>query len=296
MKELVIPTIGPYQQSPLLNLPDPMTEAEFRRISSYMEKQVGIKMPETKKLMIQSRLTSRLKALGLSTFSDYIDYVFSSDRNQNEEITTMIDVLTTNLTRFFREKQHFNVMVKTVLPSLVHEGTLSPHIWSAGCSSGEEPYTISMVMQEYMRKRPGKLTDYHILATDISTRVLDKARTAVYPMETVEALSMDIKKRYFLKSRADVDPPVVRVNAQTRQKVTFKRLNFMDRMFDVPMQNIIFCRNVLIYFDKETQRSVLLKLVNKLDEGGFLFLGHSETIFGMDLPVETIAPTVFRKV
>jgi len=151
-------------------------------------------------------------------------------------------------------------------------------------------------MQEYMRKRPGKLTDYHILATDISTRVLDKARTAVYPMETVEALSMDIKKRYFLKSRADVDPPVVRVNAQTRQKVTFKRLNFMDRMFDVPMQNIIFCRNVLIYFDKETQRSVLLKLVNKLDEGGFLFLGHSETIFGMDLPVETIAPTVFRKV
>ncbi|MCR5289567.1 MAG: chemotaxis protein CheR [Treponema sp.] len=271
-----------------------MSDVEFKTISSYIEKKVGIKMPEEKKLMIQSRLTSRLKALRMSSFKEYIDYVFSSD--SNDEIVTMIDVLTTNLTHFFREKEHFNVLVKTVLPSLVHAGVTVPQLWSAGCSTGEEPYTLSMVMNKYMRKRPGKIENYDILATDISTRVLSRASNAVYPLESVENLPYEIKKLYFLKSKAHVDNPSVRVKQDIRAKVKFQRINFMDPSYNVGMKDIIFCRNVLIYFEKKIQEEVIRKLLRNLNKGGFLFLGHSETIFGMDLPVETIAPTVFRKV
>jgi len=296
MIKLEIPKIEPLPVSSLTDIPEAMTDSDFNKVSSFIEKQVGIKMPASKKLMIQSRLTARLKALDMHSYKEYLNYAFSSAQTENDEITSMIDVLTTNLTNFFREKEHFNVMMQTVLPTLSAKGITNPCLWSAGCSTGEEPYTLSMVMQEYMRLRPGKFTDYEILATDISTRVLEKAAQAVYPIETIEKLSYDLKHRYFLKSRPETGKPRVRVNEKTREKVRFSRLNFMDHTYNVfGPKDIIFCRNVLIYFDKQTQQEVIAKLLKNLNKGGFLFLGHSETIFGMDLPVETIAPTVFHK-
>lgn len=280
----------------ILKQPDPLTDEQFHTIAGFVESNVGIKMPETKRVMIQSRLQSRLKALNLNNFDDYIKYVFSSQETGNEEMILMINAITTNLTHFFRESQHFDYLSEHALVQLATAGVSRPEIWSAGCSSGEEPYTLSIVMQEFMRTHPGTFADYSILATDISSKVLDKAIRAVYPMDSISTLSYDLKHRYFLRSR-DEENQQVRVNALTRNKVSFARLNFMDDDYSISsLKNIIFCRNVLIYFDKSTQETVVRKLTNYLVPGGYLFLGHSETIFGMDLPLKNVAPTVFRKI
>lgn len=273
-----------------------LSESQFHKIADFIQTNVGIKMPEQKRLMVQSRLQSRLKALNLHNFDDYVDLVFAGGEKSDEEIALMINVITTNLTNFFREKQHFDLMAEKFLPELAGRGFKEINLWSAGCSTGEEPYTLSIVMSEFMRKNPGKIVNFDVLATDISSRVLDKAQNAVYSMESVANLSYELKKRYFLKSKNE-EKPLVRLKPEIRQKVHFQRMNFMDSSY--PVQNekhIIFCRNVLIYFEKQTQEDVIRKLVSHLVPGGYLFLGHSETIFGMDLPLKTVGPTVFKKV
>ena len=272
-----------------------LTDAQFHKIADFIQTNVGIKMPDQKKIMVQSRLYSRLKELGITNFDDYINYAFQKTAKGDEEIALMINVITTNLTSFFRESQHFDYMKSTALPE-VAKVTAHPEIWSAACSSGEEPYTLSVVMQEFMKSHQGMFQDYSILATDISSRVLDKAVDAVYPIDEVESLSMDLKKKYFLKSK-DADAGLVRVKKNVREKVSFERLNFMDAEYHIYRpKNIIFCRNALIYFDKPTQKAVIQKLIRHLVPNGYLFLGHSETIFGMDLPLQTVGPTIFRKI
>lgn len=272
-----------------------LTNEQFQRIANFIQKNVGIKMPEQKKIMVQSRLYARLKELKISNFDDYIDYVFQQNAQGEEEIALMINVITTNLTSFFRESNHFDFMTNTALPEIAKEYP-TVEIWSAACSSGEEPYTLSIVMQEFMRTHPSAIRDFSILATDISSRMLDKAINAVYPMESVENISYDLKKRYFLRSK-NKENPLVRLNPYTRGKVKFDRLNFMDDDYSISTsKNIIFCRNCLIYFDKPTQESVIRKLIKHLVPGGYLFLGHSETIFGMDLPLKTVGPTIFKKI
>ncbi len=272
-----------------------LTNEQFQRIANFIQKNVGIKMPEQKKIMVQSRLYARLKELKISNFDDYIDYVFQQNAQGEEEIALMINVITTNLTSFFRESNHFDFMTNVALPEIAKEYP-TVELWSAACSSGEEPYTISIVMQEFMRTHPNAIRDFSILATDISSRMLDKAINAVYPMESVENISYDLKKRYFLRSK-NKENPLVRLNPYTRGKVKFDRLNFMDDDYSISTsKNIIFCRNCLIYFDKPTQESVIRKLIKHLVPGGYLFLGHSETIFGMDLPLKTVGPTIFKKI
>lgn len=275
--------------------PAALTDSQFHKLSSFIHTNVGIKMPDEKRLMVQSRLTSRLKSLKMDNFDDYLKLAFSNTPEGNEEIALMINAVTTNLTNFFRENAHFEYLTNVVLPELAKKNEKKIELWSAGCSSGQEPYTLSIVMQEFMRKNPGKIEDYSIFATDISSKVLDKALDAVYPMSEVESLSYDLKKRYFLKSK-DLKNPCVRLKPQIREKVVFERLNFMDSVYPKTTQkNAIFCRNVLIYFDKATQESVIRKLLQHLVPGGYLFLGHSETIFGMELPLKTVGPTIFKK-
>ena len=179
--------------------PAELTDSQFHRISEFIQKNVGIKMPEEKRLMVQSRLTGRLKSLKMSNFDDYLNFAFSGTLEGSEEIALMINAITTNLTNFFRENVHFEYLTDTVLPELAQKNIKKVELWSAGCSTGQEPYTLSIVMQEFMRKNPGKIDDYSVYATDISSRVLDKAIDAVYPMSEVESLSLELKKRYFLK-------------------------------------------------------------------------------------------------
>ena len=273
-----------------------LEDREFRKIAAFVEDKVGIKMPESKKLMMQSRLQARLKALGLPNFQSYVNYVFSSEQTGNEEVILLIDAITTNLTHFYREPNHFQYMTTDAIPSLLNSGLTRLNIWSAGCSSGEEPYTLAMVTEEYKKANPDAWFDYSILATDVSTKVLQKARNAIYPMDSVKSIPMDIKKSYFLKGK-DREKPEVRIKPAIRQKVQFQRLNFMDDDFGLAnVMNIIFCRNVLMYFDKTTQEAVLKKFMKYLSKGGYLFLGHSETIFNMILPLKNVAPTIFQKV
>ena len=269
-----------------------LSDKEFRTISEYIEKNVGIKMPETKRIMMQSRLMTRLRKLQISTFAQYIEFAFKNE----QELILMIDTLTTNKTEFFRENDHFKSMSEHVLPEFVKKGKNMVKIWSAGCSSGEEPYTLAIVMKEFIKKNQGKILNFSVTGSDISTKVLDKAYNAVYDLSIVEQLPVNIKKEYFLKN-TNANPPLAKIKNDLRTFVNFRRLNFMDSDFCMPeIYDIIFCRNVLIYFDKATQEKVISKFMKYLHNDGYLFLGHSETIFSMNLPLQTVAPTVYRKV
>lgn len=272
-----------------------LTDAEFTKMSNFIYNEYGIKMPYAKKTMLQSRLHKRLRELNIPSFKEYIDYLFSKDGMQNE-LVHMIDVVSTNKTDFFREPAHFDFLRETMLPQFVSASNANRYlkIWSAGCSTGEEPYTISMVLSDFAASQAG--FSFSIFATDISSRALKHAVTAIYTEDRVAQIPMTIKKKYFLKSK-DKTNLTVRIIPQLRGKVTFQRLNFMANSYNVYDNfDIIFCRNVLIYFDRQTQESVINKLCKKLKPNGFFFLGHSESITNMNVPLKQIKPTIFRKI
>jgi chemotaxis protein methyltransferase CheR len=272
--------------------PSPMTDADFERLSSYIERELGIKMPAVKRVMLESRLSRRLRLHKFTSYALYVDYVFSEEGSRTELIH-MIDAVTTNKTDFFREADHFDFLLNNVLPNASSSSSEPFRIWSAGCSTGEEPYTIAMVMEEYRRVNPS--FRYTILATDISTKVLGKAIDAVYEEEKVAPVPLDYKKRYLLRSK-DANKKIVRVKPELRAQIEFRRLNFMDDDFGIREHfDVIFCRNVIIYFDRATQERLIGKFRDRLKNDGILFLGHSETMTGMDIKFRTLAPTVYRK-
>lgn len=273
-----------------------ISSKDFQRFSALIYDSCGIKMPPHKKTMLESRLRKRLRLLGMVTFDEYSEYVFSPEGMKNE-LVSMIDVVTTNKTDFFREAAHFDFLTEVALPHLINTyqaGLDRPlRVWSAGCSSGEEAYTLAMVLSEVAEKIP-KFT-FSILATDISTLVLEKARQGIYSMERVEPVDLALKKKYLLRGKGE-QKNMVRVVPELRSLVTFRRLNFLDRDFGVtqPM-DIIFCRNVIIYFDQATQKELLGKLTGHLDSGRYIFMGHSETLNGLSLPLSQVSPSVYQK-
>ena len=274
-----------------------MTEECFARFSNFIQGNYGIKMPEVKRTMLESRLQKRLRKLGMACFDEYSDYVFSPKGLANE-LVHMIDTVTTNKTDFFREPAHFDYMVDHALPELVQTteaGVKRPlKVWSAGCSSGEEPYTLAMVLSEYARLH--QEIDFNILGTDISVRVLEKAVQGIYKEILVEPVPEPLKKRYLMRSR-DREKAQVRVVPELRRKVTYRHLNLMDDEFAVDGgMDMVFCRNVIIYFERPVQEELIRKLCGKLIEGGYLFLGHSETLHSMKMPLKQVAPMVYRKV
>ena len=272
-----------------------LTDNEFRRLSRFITEYTGIKMPDVKKVMLQSRLQKRLRHLNMTSFKEYIDFVFSETGLQNEMIH-MLDVVSTNKTDFFREPVHFEFMEKNVLPEFVKNNPSNRQmkIWSAGCSSGEEVYTIAMTISEFKEDNPG--IEYSILGTDISTDILQRANNAVYKEEKVEIVPLKLKKKYLLRSK-DRTKRKVKVVSDLRNKAHFKRLNFMDLSYDVSdTYDVIFCRNVLIYFNRVIQEKVINRLCAKLRPGGYFFIGHSESIMGMDVPLRQIKPTIFVRI
>ncbi len=267
-------------------------DKDFQRLSSFIERELGIKMPPTKRVMLESRLSRRLRQHGFSGYTDYVDYVFSED-GARTELIHMIDAVTTNKTDFFREADHFDFLLNQLLPKVRPSGGEPFRIWSAGCSTGEEPYTMAMVLEEYRRVCPA--FRWNILATDISTKVLSHAVEAVYDEEKVEPVPLDYKKRYLLRSK-DPAKRQVRVKAELRSRIEFRRLNFMDESFGFSDRfDVIFCRNVIIYFDRPTQERLIRKFYDRLIPRGFLFLGHSETLTGMSIPLRSVAPTVYQR-
>jgi chemotaxis protein methyltransferase CheR len=269
-----------------------LADNDFNRLKAFIESSCGIKLSENKKSMVEGRLRKRIKALGMPGYSEYVDFVFNGAKDSVEQ-TYLINVITTNKTDFFRENNHFELMTSRILPQLSSKkglGTLKPlNVWSCASSTGEEPYTIAMVLAEFF----GLGGKYRILATDINTTVLSAAQKAIYTEDKARDIPLALKKKYLMRSK-DPQERLVRFRPEIRNKVKFSRLNLKapSYMIAEPV-DIIFCRNVLIYFDVKTQEEMLRKMCGYLNPGGFLFMGHSESIHGMDLPVKNYAPTVY---
>ena len=266
---------------------------DYARLCRLIYDESGINLGTEKKTMLESRIKRRLKAVGIVSFSGYCDYLFGQ-QGMKDELGSLIDVVTTNKTDFFREPGHFTFLTEKALPEWTAANPGRQFlIWSAGCSTGEEPYTLAIVLSEYAATHAG--FRFRIMATDICTTVLEKAQLGVYATDVVAPVPAMLKKRYFLRSR-DASTDRVRVAPELRQLVEFRRLNFMDAQYGLTERvDAIFCRNVIIYFDRATQERILQKLSQNLAPRGYLYVGHSETLHNMDLPLEAVGPALYRR-
>jgi len=270
----------------------------FLKVGKKITEKYGIKMPLEKKIMFQSRLQRRLHDLHMDSFDEYAMRLFS-DSSESIEINLLADFISTNKTEFFREKEHFRFLTENILPEYLENNTSNQfpdlNFWSAGCSSGQEAYSIGIQIEEFMRLS-GIQFKYSILATDISGKMLRLARDAVYPMLQVDEMPIELKHRYFLKSKNTKDPKVKVVKA-IRERVKIGYLNLMDGLYPFDAQfDVVFLRNTLIYFDQMIQLKVLTRVLCSLKTGGYLFIGHSESLINLNLPIKSIAPSVYIKI
>jgi len=271
-----------------------LSAGDFDRLAHFIHMRSGIKMPAGKNTMLEARLRRRAMALGLDSPAEYCRYIFDGGA-LNDEATDLIDAVTTNKTDFFREAEHFRFLAEKAAPALLAEcGDLkrSPlKVWSAACSNGAEPYTLAMILSDL---NPA-IRSFTILATDICTVVLKTAVRGIYPASMASPIPDELRRRYLLRSK-DGAADSVRVVPALRRCVRFGWLNLIETPYrtDTDM-HAIFCRNVLIYFDKDTQRKVASELCRHLQPGGYLFVGHSETLSGLDLPLQQVAATIFRR-
>jgi len=288
-----------YRQEPVvakdLNIfKEELSEKDFQAFSSFIYSQYGIKMPPVKRIMLQGRLLKRIRELNMNSYAEYKEFFFSKE-GQQKEIFNFLNVITTNKTDFFREPVHFNFLSEVLLPEYLENNSSGIfNVWSAGCSSGEEPYTISIILNEFKANNP--VFNFSILGTDISHKVMNMAARGVYAANKVDLMPLDYKKKYFLKSKDKMNP-TVRVNPLLQKNITLKYLNLINGPYDIKEKyQVIFCRNVLIYFDRATQEKVINNLCHHLEPGGYFFIGHSESLSGMNVPLKHIKPTIFQKI
>lgn len=262
---------------------DNLTDKDHARVSLFMNKEAGIQLPPNKKNLIETRLRKRQRALKFKSLSDYISYALES--SEDEQIH-FIDALTTNKTEFFRETSHYDHYAQ-YLEAAPHNLPLK--IWSAGCSSGEEPYTLAMLAAEY---RPHNTS---ILATDISVSMLKRAKRGIYPHSSVNPIPLSMRKRYLLRRKNDTTDEI-KIAPDVRKFVTFDTFNLITGKYaSLPKFDIIFCRNVMIYFNAEQREKIMLQFCSCLKAGGLLFIGHSETLNNEKPYLCAIAPTVYRR-
>jgi chemotaxis protein methyltransferase CheR len=267
-----------------------LSDSEFYKFKELIFRESGIKLNEMKKALVQARLSKRIRKLGLGDYSDYYTYLID---NYDREKTEFINAITTNKTEFFRENQHFVYLREVFLPYLEKRGLDSNRIWSAGCSTGEEPYSLAITVYEYYKNR--EMPDVKILATDIDTDVLERAERGVYKKELLENIDDKIVRRYFLKGKGE-SVHLFQVKENLKNIIYFRKLNLQNDVY--PMQkrfHIIFCRNVIIYFERESQKKLFLKFYRYLEDYGKLFIGHSENITSLDSGFHLEGNTIYSK-
>jgi len=274
---------------------DQLQERHFAELTRLIENHTGIRLPPVKRTMVEGRLRKRVRALGLKDLSEYGEAIFNNGRLA-DEFAHVVDCVTTNKTDFFREPQHFAFLRQTAIPNLLklRRASGAPlKFWSAAASIGAEAYTIAFVLAEFLGL-DGQ--PFGILGTDISRDVLEQARRAVYPLAFAEPIPEAVRQRYLMLAR-DASRAEFRIVPELRQRVRFEPLNLMDERFPVDSNfDVIFCRNVLIYFSKASQAAVLRRLCAHLRPGGYLLLGHSESLAGNDhAELRQVAPTIFRR-
>lgn len=267
------------------------TENDFKVIKKLVAEKTGIHLTDAKKDLVYGRLSKRIRTLGLSSFQEYIEYV---KHDHEEELINFINAITTNLTSFFRENHHFNYLGNALLQKLLkaNDDTRKIRIWSAGCSTGEEPYSIAMTLLDKMEGLHN--WDIKILATDLDTNVIKTAMTGVYPIERINGIDSKLKKRWFLNGKGQKSG-FVKVSRELQDLITFRQLNLMNQW---PMKgkfDVIFCRNVVIYFDKPTQKVLFDRFANLLSHDGTLFIGHSETLFKVSDRFKSLGSTIYQK-
>ena len=264
-----------------------LTENQFQRICSLVYDTSGIKLKKGKEALVRARLMKRLRALNIRNISDYFKLIES--KPGATELDSLIDVMTTNKTSFFREIEHFNFLQDAVLPALDDHRL---RFWSAACSSGEEPYSLAMMLQQSLPDIARR--DVLILATDISRQMLEKAQKAIYPEKAIRESSVQPYRKYFVKLR-NGDHQQVQVVQEVRNLVRLAWLNLLEKW---PMKgpfNVVFCRNVMIYFDRQTQQKLIDRFWQLLVPGGYLFVGHSEGLSGVKHRFEYVKPAIYRK-
>ena len=266
-----------------------LTDKEFEQFQSLIYQQVGIKLDPPKKTLLVSRLSKRLRELALTSFQAYYDCV--SRKGGEEELTKMLDLISTNKTDFYREGIHFDFLRDKVLPEIRETKTL--RVWSSASSSGEEPYTIAMTLCDALPDI--NRWDIKILASDISTRVLAKAASGMYEEERVSHLPKDVVLRHFLCGKGP-QAGKYKIRPNVAKLVSFRRINLMDLTFPIRSSlDVIFCRNVMIYFDRPTQTQLTKKFFHYLRPGGYLFIGHSESLQWIEHQFTYLRPTIYQK-
>jgi chemotaxis protein methyltransferase CheR len=267
-------------------------DSEFAFLSEFVYKHCGIVLGEHKRQLVQGRLLRRLRALDLEGFDAYVDLLRT---DPDSELGELASAISTNVTSFFREMHHYDLLVEQLLPRWLEEkkngGRL--RIWSAGCSTGEEPYALAMVLAEAL-ERTGSKVDARILATDLSPQALGAARAGTYPLERMGGISDARRARWFLRGEGAYEG-LACVHPRLRELVTIQPLNLLKEW---PMRgpfDAIFCRNVVIYFDKPTKQRLFERYAGLLEQGGYLFLGHSESMYGLSDSFELVGRTVYRK-
>jgi chemotaxis protein methyltransferase CheR len=267
-----------------------LKDEDFLHFKKVIFQETGIKLSEMKKALVQSRLLKRLRELRLDDYSEYSRYL---NEHYKDEVINLINCITTNKTDFFREPVHFDILKSRVLPEFDSKKKDSLKVWSAGCSTGEEPYTLAITILEYYRGR--SMPDVKILATDIDTQVLAKGSAGIYREESVDPMEESLLKRYFLQGKGENEGSF-RANDTLKSIIYFRRLNLQQDTY--PMKgrfDVIFCRNVIIYFDYDTRKELMEKFHRYLHDDGYLFLGHSETLSGLTDRFQYLGNTVYRK-
>lgn len=267
-----------------------ITDKEFKQLAEFIKINYGINLKEEKRALVIGRLNNVLVQNNFNSFSEYYDYIISE--KTGEAAATLINKITTNHTFFMREADHFFYLKNVVLPYLT--GIIKDkdlRIWSAGCSSGEEPYILAMVMDEFLGKEK-ILWDSKILATDISTKALEEAQKGVYSNEDIASLPAQWRIRYFKSYGAEKSIFIDRI----RNEVIFRKFNLMEDIFPFKKKfHVIFCRNVMIYFDAQTKHQLIKKFYDSLEFGGYLFIGHSESISRDESKFKYVNPAIYRK-
>lgn len=270
-----------------------LNDREFQLFQEIIYRETGIHMSDKKRKLIVARLSKRLRALNLSTFTEYYDYLNESPHSDGE-IVNLVNRVTTNKTDFFRERHHFDFLLRELYPRIIAEsrtnGVRRLRIWSAGCSSGEEPYTLAMVTLEAFKGERG--WDIKILATDLDTEILQKAVIGMYPTQAISPVPREFLHKYFVRKGEHYEAGI-----GLRSLIAFRKLNLMDQTF--PMKNpfdIIFCRNVIIYFDTKTKEELLNKFHRHLKTKGHIFIGHSESLMHMKDRFRYLKHTIYQKV